>query len=213
MFEKDPRTFGPEYDKLTPEQKAMVKLEITLTNFFKDFDRSITRWERLVYPSIILLGILGLSGFYLIYHLTGDMHAMTNYIDPEMETNLSSMASYMRDLSNNIQTMTGQITTLTEKIISMEAEMTHMDESIGKMNVSITHVATTMDVMTEKVIEINDSVTGMNHSVGVMTGNIAEMNQSMKTLTVNTGIMSRDVRGMNESIGRPATFMNQFAPW
>jgi archaellum component FlaC len=213
MFEKDPRTFGPSYNKLMPEQKALVKLEITLTNFFREFNKSISRWERMVYPAMILLGILGLSGFYLIYHLTNDMHDMSLYMDPEMASNLSSMAGYMRDLSNNIQTMTGQIATLTETITSMEAEIAHMDGNIGQMNQSIHRVASTMDVMTDKVIDITDSVAGVEHSVGVMTGNIVEMNQSMKAITVNTGVMTRDMGGMNQSISRPANFMNQFAPW
>jgi len=220
MFEKDPRTFGPDYDKLSPEQKAMVKLEITLTNFFKEFDKSISRWERMVYPAMILLGLLGLSGFYLIYHLTDDMHEMASYIDPEMESNLGAMSGHMLDLSNNIRIMTGQIATLTEKISSMEGNIAHMDGTMGQINSSITHVATTMDVMTDKVTQMNDSVAGlngsvagMNRSVDVMTGNVLEMNQSMKAMTVNTGVMSRDVGVMNQSISRPANFMNQFAPW
>jgi hypothetical protein len=213
MFEKDPRTFGPSYNKLTPEQKAMVKLEITLTNFFKEFNKSISRWERMVYPAMILLGILGLSGFYLIYHLTGDMHDMTEYIDPEMESNLGSMAGYMRDLSNNIQTMTGKISTLTDKVSSMEAKIAHMDGTIGEMNSSIIHVANTMDVMTDRVAEIDGSVAGMNHSVDVMAGNVTEINQSVKAMTVNTGLMTRDMGVMNQNISRPAHFMNKFAPW
>jgi len=220
MFEKDPRTLGPDYGKLSPEQKAMVKLEITLTNFFKEFDKSISRWERMVYPAMILLGLLGLSGFYLIYHLTDDMHEMASYIDPEMESNLGAMSGHMLDLSNNIRIMTGQIATLTEKISSMEGNIAHMDGTMGQINSSITHVATTMDVMTDKVTQMNDSVAGlngsvagMNRSVDVMTGNVLEMNQSMKAMTVNTGVMSRDVGVMNQSISRPANFMNQFAPW
>nr|MDJ0805712.1 hypothetical protein [Gammaproteobacteria bacterium] len=85
MFEKDPRTFEADVKNLTPEQKAMVKLEITLTQFFKSFNTSITRWERLVYPSLLVMALLGLSGFYLIYNLTKDMDTMTESIDPEME--------------------------------------------------------------------------------------------------------------------------------
>ena len=220
MFEKDPRTFGPDYDKLSPEQKSMVKLEITLTNFFKNFDKSISRWERMVYPAMILLGVLGLSGFYLIYHLTDDMHDMASYMDPDMESNLGAMSGHMRDLSDNIRTMTGQIATLTDKISSMESNIAHMDGNIGAMNTSITHVASTMDVMSDNVTQMtgsvfsmSDSVAGMNRSVDVMTGNVLEMNQSMKAMTVNTGIMSRDMGVMNQSISRPAHFMNQFAPW
>ena len=66
MFEKDPRTFSPEYKNLSPEQKAMVKLEITLSNFFKKLDRSVHRWERMIYPMMVVVGVLGLSGLSLI---------------------------------------------------------------------------------------------------------------------------------------------------
>jgi len=58
MFEKDPRTFAPEYKNLSPEQKAMVKLEISLSRFFKHFDDSVKRWERMIYPAIIVFGLL-----------------------------------------------------------------------------------------------------------------------------------------------------------
>lgn len=213
MFEKDPRTFGPEYNNLAPEQKAMVKLEITLTNFFKDFDRSISRWERMVYPAMILIGILSLSGFYLIYNLTDDMHLMSQNIDPNMESNLSIMSGHMQELSGNIATMTGQIAVLTDKISSMEANIAHMDGNIGEMNASFTHVNGNLDVISATVGSLDDHVAGMDHSVGVMTGNVAEVNQSMKAMTVNTGVMTRDMSIMNRSISRPASFMNQFAPW
>ena len=220
MLDKNPRLTSPEYKKLSAEQKAMVRLELTLSHFVKTFEKSTNRWERMVYPAMILLGILGLSGFYLIYHLTDDMHEMASYMDPEMESNLGAMSGHMRDLSNNIQTMTGQIATLTDKISSMESNIAHMDGNIGEMNTSISHVVSTMDVMTDKVSQMNDSVfgmsdsvAGMNRSVDVMTGNVVEMNQSMKAMTVNTGVMSRDMGVMNQSISRPANFMNQFAPW
>ncbi|MCU7906740.1 MAG: hypothetical protein KZQ76_13025, partial [Candidatus Thiodiazotropha sp. (ex Epidulcina cf. delphinae)] len=108
MFEKDPRTFAPEYQSLSPEQKAMVKLEITLTNFFKGFDKSLSRWERMIYPMMLVVGILGLSGFYLIYNVTQDMHQLTQQVDPRMETNLQSMSSHMGQLTRNIQIMTEQ---------------------------------------------------------------------------------------------------------
>jgi hypothetical protein len=188
MFEKDPRTFEADLRGLSPEQKAMVKLEITLTQFFKSFNTSITRWERLVYPSLLVMAVLGLSGFYLIYHVTQDMHKITRYIDPRMEVNLDAMSKHMADLSKNISTMTGQISVMVQKMDSMETHIRLMDGNIGTMSGDIAEV---------------------KHSMQSMTTNIFEMNQSMRAMTLNTGVMSRDINQM----GRPMDFMNNFSPW
>ncbi len=188
MFEKDPRTFSPEYKNLSPEQKAMVKLEITLTNFFKNFDRSMARWERMIYPMLLIVGILGLSGFYLIYNVTRDMHQLTQQVDPKMEVNLQAMSSYMGQLSSNISTMTEQITVLVERIDRMESHIASMDTNIGGLAAD---------------------VGSMKRNVGLMTGSVAEMNHAMREMTVNTGIMSRDIN----QIGRPMDRMNNIMPW
>ncbi len=184
MFEKDPRTFSPEYKNLSPEQKAMVKLEITLSNFFKKLDRSVSRWERMIYPMMVVVGILGISGFYLIYNVTRDMHQLTEQVDPQMEVNLQSMSNYMGELSQNISTMTQQITVLVERIDKMESHIATMDGNIGTLA---------------------GDVGQMKENIGVMTGNVVEMNQHMRAMTVNTGVMSRDIN----QIGRPMDFM----PW
>jgi methyl-accepting chemotaxis protein len=188
MFEKDPRTFSPEYKSLSPEQKAMVKLEITLTNFFKSFDRSMSRWERMIYPMMVVVGILGLSGFYLIYNVTTDMNKLTQQVDPRMEEHLESMSTHMGQLSDNIQRMTQQVTALVDKIDSMEQHIATMDGNIGTLTAD---------------------VGAMSQNLGQMTVNVADMNQAMRAMTVNTGFMSRDINQM----GRPMDFMNSFAPW
>ena len=184
MFEKDPRTFSPEYKNLSPEQKAMVKLEITLTNFFKNFDKSMSRWERMIYPMLVVVGFLGLSGFYLIYNVTRDMHALTEQVDPNMELHLEQMSSHMGQLSQNISAMTQQITVLVEKVDSMESHIATMDGNIGSLTAD---------------------VGGMQQNIGIMTGNVAEMSHAMRAMTANTSIMSRDINQM----GRPMDFM----PW
>ncbi|MBT2970098.1 MAG: hypothetical protein KME51_09360 [Candidatus Thiodiazotropha sp. (ex Ctena orbiculata)] len=188
MFEKDPRTFSPEYKNLSPEQKAMVKLEITLTNFFKSFDKSMSRWERMIYPMLVVVGVLGLSGFYLIYNVTTDMHTLTEQVDPRMEEHLQSMSTNMGQLAKNINTMTNQITVLVGKIDSMEQHIATMDGNIGTLAVN---------------------VGSMRQNLDQMTVNIADMNQAIRMITVNTGFMSRDINQM----GRPMDFMNSFTPW
>jgi hypothetical protein len=182
MLDKDPRLTSPEYKKLSPEQKAMVKLEITLTNFFRDFDRSITRWERVVYPMVLVLGFLVLSGFYLIYHVTNDMNAMMLRIDPEMGPHLESMSQNMATLSTNISAMTQNLQKIAGKMETMDTNIASMDGNIGTLSESVAH---------------------MNENMEVMTYTVSDMNQVMKVMSINTGMMSRDIH----EIQRPMKFM------
>ncbi len=202
MFEKDPRNFEADVKGLSPEQKAMVKLEITLTRFFRSFNTSITRWERLVYPSLMVMAILGLSGFYLIYSMTNDMKTLTANVDPQMKDNLGAMSNHMADLSRNIASMTGQITVLVDKIGSMDGHITTMDRNIGEITGNIGQVNNSMGTMTANISDMNIAMKGMSQ-------NIAEMTRAMGAMTVNTGVMSRDINQM----GRPMDFMNSFTPW
>lgn len=213
MFEKDPRTFSKDFKNLAPEQKALVKLEITLSNFFKDFDKSVTRWERLVYPALIIFGMLGVSGFYLIYNVTMDMHQVASHVDPQMETNMGKMASNMDHLSQNIAQMTSQLTTLVTTIERMES-------NIGQMSINVEHMSSNVGQMSTNVGDIGQDMQTMRVSLGEVsqymgsiTGNIGEINQSAQAMTTATSTMSRDMWRMNESIGRPMGFFNSFAPW
>jgi methyl-accepting chemotaxis protein len=216
MFEKDPRTFEADMKGLMPEQKAMVKLEITLTQFFRSLNASITRWEWLVYPLLFVVGLLGLSGFYLIYNMTKDMKTLTQHVDPQMAINLGAMSNNMAELSKNISTMTGQISILVEKIGSIDSHITNMDGNIGSITESIGQVKLSMDAMTADISLMQVSTNVMSNDIGdvnksiqVMTVNVADMNQAMRAMTVNTGVMSRDINQM----GRPMDFMNSFTPW
>ncbi len=195
MFEKDPRTFEADIKGLSPEQKAMVKLEITLTKFFKSFNDSISRWERLIYPTMIVMAILGLSGFYLIYHVTKDMSTMTQSIDPRMAANLAAMSSHMSKLSDNIEKMTGQIGIMVEKI-------ENMDSNIAKITDSIEHVDGTMNTMTEDIGEMKYAIQGMSM-------NIYQMNVAVRDMNLSTKRMSHDINEISE----PMDFMNSFTPW
>jgi len=194
MFDKDPRLSSPEYKKLSPEQKAMVKLEITLTNFAREFNASVARWERIVYPAVFVLGLLAMSGFYLIYHVTEDMHVMATRFDPNMEGHLESMTKDIFALTTNISVMTGHMVDITEKMDSMDNNIADMNSNIGALSKSVAHM--------------NESVAQMNGNMQVMTYTVTDMNNVMKTMTVNTGIMSRDIH----RIQKPMKFFDNFTP-
>lgn len=187
MFEKDPRLFSPEYKNLSPEQKAMVKLEITLTNFFREFSSSISRFERIVYPVVFVLSLLVLSGFYLIYNVTKDMHTMANRVDPNMQQHLAQMTTNIAELSANISAVTKHMVVIADKMQTMDKNIASMDTNIASLAGSVGYIQTNMETMTYTV---------------------ADMNNVVKAMSVNTGIMSRDIH----RIQKPMKFFDNFTP-
>jgi uncharacterized protein YoxC len=177
--------------ELSPEQAALLSLEVALTDFTNKFHASARRWERMVYPAIFIFGILGLSGFWLIYSLTWDMHDMSLRIDPLMADNLATM-------SRSVAAMTGSVASMDHQIQRITAKIEDMDKHIG----DITDTIATMETHTGQVSE-------KLNTLQPLLANIAEMNHSMKAMTANTTVMSRDVNSM----GRPMSIMQGFSPW
>lgn len=77
-------------------------------------------------------------------------------------------------------------------------------------------VDTNMTSMSNNMLSISNDITRMSHDIETlvpMLNSIQNMDRSMQSMTLSTASMRHDMAGMNQSIGRPAQFMNQFAPW
>lgn len=132
--------------------------------------------------------MLGLSGFWLIYSLTADVHELARNVDPKMERNLALMVDNVTQLSLSVEAMTAEVRYMRTHIRGMEQSMLSMKDNIG-------------------------AISGKLDTLPPLLQQVSEMNHSMKAMTVNTGVLSHDVRGMNQSVGRPMSFMNSFTPW
>lgn len=216
MLDKNPRLTSPEYKKLSAEQKAMVRLELTLSHFVKTFEKSTARWERMIYPAMIVMALLGLSGFYLIYHVTKDMHTMSLSMDPNMESNLATMSGHMETMAQHISTMTLTINALHRDINIMVGDihtmvgtMNRMDGRIANVDSSISHLDGSISLMQVDIAAIS----GKLDVLAPISINMHEMTQAIKIMTGNMSLMSRDMGMMNQNVSRPMNFMNSFAPW
>jgi len=205
-MESESERKGSSSEKSGSQAREFEKLETALTHFVQSFEASATRWEekvypfitsfekttrrweRMVYPAIVILGVLAVSGFWLIYSLTMDVHELARNVDPKMERNLSAMSGHMAELSESV----GSIRTDIQK---MESHIARLDGSVVGMGSDMGAISTKLDTLPPLLQQI------------------AEMNHSMKAMTVNTGVMSQDMGVMNQNVGRPMSFMNQFAPW
>ena len=162
-------------------------LERALTDFSKNFEKSAHRWEIMIYPAMLLFFVLAMSGFYLIYSLTQDMHALAKNVDPQMAHNLQTMAINIQSLSGNIQDMTGKITQMSENIHQIDLTM-------GSMDSHMSDVSQKMNTLEPLLV------------------NISEMNMSMRAMRDATGQMSRDLTNLNHNVGRPMSKFNML-PW
>ena len=191
---------GPEAG--SPEQRALVSLELTLANFLETFQRSARRWELLVYPAVAVFGILGLSGFYLIYSVTQDMHALARAMDPRMGEHMDVMTLDIREMTATIQQFRQDVVVMVEHVDTITQHMGAMRGDIRGMTGSIAMMSEDMDDMARKLASLEP-----------MLANIAGMNQAIQVMTANTGVMTRDMSIMNQNVSRPMSFMNSFAPW
>jgi len=166
------------------ERTALLGLEYVLADFAREFQTATRRWERIAWPAMIVFALLAISGFWLIYSITEDMHRMSENIDPQMSKNLGEMSK--------------NIAILTQHVVIME-------KSVTKMNANIANMDTSMSVMRGEMTEISDKM-------DPLLQNIAQMNQSIYAMTWNTGVMSEDMNRLNRNIGKPMRFMNNFIP-
>jgi hypothetical protein len=176
------------------EQTALLGLEYVLSDFVKQFQKSARRWELMAYPAMVVFGLLAISGFWLIYSLTQDMHTMSGSIDPEMAQNLGAMSENISALNHTIADMNSTIDRMTTTVVAINNEMAEMNTAIQGMKTDTGNMANRLNAMDPMLI------------------NMAEMNQSMKAMTWTTGAMSQDMNKLNRDMGRPMRFMNNFLP-
>lgn len=195
MVEGDPPN-GKQQE--IPPAVMATALENALDRFAHSFETSARRWEFVVYPSLFAFAILATYGFFLIYSLTKDMSTLAQHVDPEMAENLGTMAQYVGAMSGNMDLMRQQIQKMANHIDRMDTNIAVLNTSVGQMNENLD----LMERHTSKISEQLDTL----HPI---LANMQLMTDAMGRMTVSTGVMSHEAH----KIGRPMSFMNQFAPW
>lgn len=193
---KTPQTTSTAPEEiLTPQEAGLIGMEKALTELAESFRKSARRWELMVYPAVLLFFIMAVSGFWLIYSLTIDMHTLAQNVDPLMQDNMGKMAKRIEDLSANVAQISGEIQVVADK-------MSTLDSSVDNMNGTMLEIRTHMSAISSKL-----------DTLPPMLATMSDMNRSMRGMTLHTGVMTRDVSQMNHSVSRPMSFMNAFMPW
>lgn len=166
----------------TPAQ-ATTSVSIPLESaerFFETFERSARRWERIVYPGLIIVVLMLITGFYMIYKVTQDMQTVVQrFSDPVMITSISDLATDMQQL--------------TKSLSAMSANMDVMTTKVGEMSEDTKVMAAAMD----HLASMDRQMTSMNISLGSMGSNMDRMRWDMSVMNRN---ISRPMNMMNSMI-------------
>ena len=95
----------------------------------------------MIYPAIIIFGMMALSGFWLIYSLTDDVHELAINVDPKMEHNLALMAKNIARLTDSVESMTHEVKSISSHISNMDKSTFTMQKEIERVAILCVGVA------------------------------------------------------------------------
>ncbi len=171
-----------------PDEKAAAQMNFpteAAERFFLGFEKSARRWERVVYPGMVILVLLMAYGFYLIYNLTNDMRIMvTRFDDPRIITNLDQLSTDLHSLSGDIHKMTTRVHAMSNDTLAMSKS-------------------------TRTMTELMESVKYMKS----MDAELRKMNRTMYVMGGNVNYLRQDMAVMNRNISRPMSMMNSMMPF
>ena len=174
------------YTKLTKEQDATGFDSDTLSERNKEIDVKGQRLQLIVYTALFAFIILAAYGYYLIFNLTHDMHAMRN--------DVGQMTQSVNKMSNSV--------TINMNLISKT--MLQMQSNIGLMSTTVNE---TLPTMTE-------NTTKMTRIAGNVSNRMDGMSTNMSTMSTGIVSMQRDIWSMNNTISNPSEAMfDSIIPW
>lgn len=139
-----------------------------LERFSGTFERSVRRWEIIVYPSIVALIAMVGGAFFFIYSLTRDMRDMALQIQPQLGYNIDKVAASVYQLSSSLDQMSQNIDT-------MRINMERMSTDVG----SISNQMVYMKAMTEQMNAMNVSMVAMTAQTNAMRWSMQSMGKPM----------------------------------
>ena len=107
------------------------------------FSASARRWETIVYPSLFAFILLAIYGFYLIYHLTKDVHRAAE--------NIELITKNMQDITNGMNTVAKNMVLMTQTADAQAVSMKEMAVNMHYMNISMGQMRYDLSVMNNSV--------------------------------------------------------------
>ncbi len=119
------------------------------------FETSAKRWELIVYPTLFAFIILAAYGFYLIFSLAKDVHALSITVDSNMTAmsrNMQTMADNVTQMTRSVHVMSTSVDTMSHDVRTLQpmlASIQNMDLAMQQMTLSMSSMRTDMSMMNQ----------------------------------------------------------------
>jgi len=153
--------------ELFPEGDAMDR-------FVRAFEASARRWELVMYPAMLALGVFAVFGFFMIYNLSKDISTMAQGMDPELGKHLNQISESVIYLSENMRTMTRRVYHMSDSVEAMADRMEAL-EYMEPMLTNMNAIGLSMDSINKETYTMIRSMDSMRHDMD-------DMSHSMRTL-------------------------------
>jgi methyl-accepting chemotaxis protein len=163
-----PETPAPASCSLATEAVNSALPVEALERFSGTFERSVRRWEIIVYPSIVALIAMVGGAFFFIYSLTRDMRDLALQIQPQLGYNIDKVAASVYQLSSSLDQMSQNIDTMRVKMETMSGDVGSISTQMGYMK-----------TMTEQMAAMNASMVAMTAQTDAIRWNMQTMNRSI----------------------------------
>ena len=175
--------------------------EVMISTSIKDLEKmlegveehTITKFEKMFIPSLIVFVILAIAGFFVIYSITVDMTKLASAMDPNMGKNMSSMTKSVEKLSLSVE--------------RMGKNVEDMNKNFAKVNQNMGHIVTKLDNLDDINTNLASVARDMKH-LEPMLNNMNHMNESMVNMDKSMQRMDRDISILRDSFARPMNIIN-----
>ena len=153
---------------------------------------SARRWERVIYPVVLVFILAAGYGFTLLYSLTKNLPAITGNMDiigQAFDTNKESAAMIL--MAKDIKSISSNLSIMTKRIDKLEINIANMTGSVGSMK--------------DDVNEMSGTIISMDYSLKVVSSDLGGLTYSVNHIGYNIG-------ELNSNISPPLNLMNRFVP-
>ncbi len=173
----------------TPEQLQQEERTMAAVQAMAEaMTGGIRKWEKVLYPMMIMFIILAGYGFYLIYQLAHDV----------------------RQISNNMLIMTRAVATMTS---TLNLNMQKVDAQMAAINLSMDRMRRTMEGIKADTAVISDVMPSLHNQFASMNATMLKLNDSVTLLRGSADSMARSLWELDQNISEPMNSINSIMPF
>ena len=152
---------------MTDSEQMIACLDNSFDRFAGIFDRSVRRWERVIYPFLGVVGIAGLVAFYLVWSMNRHVGIMQHNISV-ITSQIETMTRAVGEINVSIQGMGHHMTRLANDVTAMTAAVEALKTHTREMSAHTLRMADSLPALVRNTERMTGSMYRLGHDIGRM---------------------------------------------